>query len=72
MDMILYQYLAWDMGYDIISKKLGYLPPLGMPEDQPLKRTKLAAQIRAVQDRVLNIFNFLLLARTFLGGAVLI
>ena len=22
MDMILYQYLAWDMGYDIISKSL--------------------------------------------------
>ena len=27
--MILYQYLAWDMGYYIISKNLGYLSPLG-------------------------------------------
>ena len=34
MDMILYQYLAWDMGYDIVSKNLGYLPPL--PDSKPI------------------------------------
>ena len=28
MDMILYQFMVWDMGYYIISKNLGYLPPL--------------------------------------------